>query len=204
MAFNTFTLPQVLQTFHFTVETSLGLFEGVPSVPISQRLRETLEINAPLALAVNTEKARSEWLIAPILSELWQRGKGRISILSGVDLSVDPEEGLNGVCDFLVGRGPLLPYVTAPLLAVVEAKNESIAGGLGPCAAEMVALYRFNQREGHPIEAAFGVVTSGNNWKFLRLRPPTLSVDLPEYQLTQADRILGILMNIVGLQPESA
>jgi hypothetical protein len=204
MAYSDFTLPQVLQTFHLRMQTVPDLFVGVEDVAAGPVLHETLAVNARLALTINTEKARSEWLIAPILGELWRRANMQISIVSGVDFNVDPDEGLTGWCDFLVGRGPQLPYATAPVLAVVEAKNESIAGGLGQCAAEMVAVHRYNQREGNGIDTVYGVVTTGDNWRFLRLQPPLLTMEIKEYLLPDVDRLLGILLHIVGPLPQPA
>jgi len=86
----------------------------------------------------------------------------------------------------------------------VEGKNESIAGGLAQCAAEMVAAHRFNQREGNGIDTVHGVVTTGSSWKFLRLRPPVLAIDRHEYLISQVERILGILLHIVGPLPQPA
>jgi len=202
MAYSDFTLPQVLQTFHLTAQTTLKLFVQVPDAPVSPTLRDSLDKYATLALLINTEKARSEWLIAPILGEVWQRCGGQISLYSGIDFNVDPEDGLSGRCDFLFSRGPQLPYVTAPAVCIVEGKNESIAGGLAQCAAEMVAAQRFNQREGNGIDTIHGVVTTGDNWKFLRLHGSVLAIDLHEYLLGQVDRILGILLHIVGPLPQ--
>jgi hypothetical protein len=204
MAYSDFTLPQVLQTFHLTVQTRLDLFTGVPDAAVRPALRDTLARNITLALAINTEKARSEWLIAPILGDLWESGRGQISLFSGVDFNVDPAEGLNGWCDFLVARGPQLPFVTAPVLAVVEGKNESIAGGLGQCAAVMVAADRFNRQAGNGIDTVHGVVTTGDNWKFLRLHGSVLVIDIPEYLISQVERILGILVHVVGPLPQPA
>jgi hypothetical protein len=204
MSYSDFTLARVQADFGLTVDTTRDLFAGVPPVPVSPVLQQTLERQAPLALMGNTEKARSEWLIAPLLGELWVRSGRRISVLSGVEFEVDPAVGLTGVCDFLIGRTPQLFYVTAPVLVVVEAKKESIVGGFGQCAAAMVAARRFNQSEQSGVETVYGCVTSGNNWKFLRLDGTVLAIDLPEYQISQADRILGILMHAVGLPPESS
>jgi hypothetical protein len=204
MAYSDFTLPQVLQTFRLTAQTTLNLFAQVPDAPASPTLRDFLDKNFTLALLINTEKARSEWLIAPVLGEVWQRCGGQISLYSGVDFNVDPEEGLTGWCDFLFGRGPQLPYVTAPAVCIVEGKNESIAGGLAQCAAEMVAAHRFNQRERNGIDTVYGVVTTGSSWKFLRLQPPVLAIDLHEYLISRVERILGILLHIVGPLPQPA
>jgi hypothetical protein len=116
---------------------------------------------------------------------------------------VEPDAGLVGRCDFLIGRPPQLHYVTAPLLVIVEAKNEDIAGGLGQCAAAMVAAQRFNKRQKTGIDLMSGCVSDGTEWKFLRLAGTDLTIDLTEYQISQSDRILGILLHLVGLPPEA-
>lgn len=61
--------------------------------PGSDYLQETIRRNFPLAVAINTEKARSEFLIAPILAELKQIHPG-ISLFSGTEFTVDAAQGL--------------------------------------------------------------------------------------------------------------
>ncbi len=43
------------------------------------------------------------------------------------------------------------------------------------------------------IPAIYGVVTSGTNWKFLKLIGKVVKIDLSEYYLTDVNKILGIL-----------
>jgi len=202
MAFGNFTLPSVVDQFGL-IMTSQPLFGGVPPVEAGPAVHQFLTTFGQLALGINTEKARSEWMIAPVVGELWMRSRnGGIYVLSGVDFTVDKEEGLSGVVDFMVGRGPQVSFVpSSPILAVVEAKNESIPGGQGQCAAEMVAAQRFNQKAKNDIEAVYGVVTTGNNWRFHRLTGKTLAIDTREYLISEVDQILGILMHVVGLNP---
>jgi len=114
-------------------------------------------------------------------------------------LNVDAAAGLNGTCDFLLCRSDNLYFVTAPVLAAVEAKRDSIPAGLGQCAAEMVAAQRFNQQSGTPIEPVYGCVTTGANWRFLRLSGSRLDIDVDEYLISQPDRILGVLLHCCGV-----
>jgi hypothetical protein len=181
----------------------MDLHANVPPTPLDPALQTMLTRQIRLALAINTDKARSEWLIAPLLGELWRLCEGKISVYSGVPLEVDAETGLVGRCDFVIGRPPQLHYVTAPLMIIVEAKNEDIAGGLGQCAAAMVGAKRFNERQKTGIETIHGCVSDGTNWKFLRLAGTTLTIDLTEYLISQADQILGILLHLVGQSPEA-
>jgi hypothetical protein len=204
MSYSDFTLPRVQAEFGLVVQTAMNLIAGVPPAPLDAAWQAMLARQTHLALAVNTEKARSEWLIAPLLGELWQRGDGRVSVYSGVPFDVDAEVGLVGRCDFIIGRPPQLHYVTAPVLVLVEAKNEDVPAGLGQCAAALIAAQRFNQREKSGIETVYGCVSDGANWKFLHLAGAVLTIDVTEYHISQADRILGILLHLVGLPPEAS
>jgi hypothetical protein len=201
MAFSSFSMTSALEQFRLSM-VSRPLFQNVPAMDIGPGLKRTLDTFVQLGLGINTEKARSEWLIAPVIGEVWARGRDEIYVLSGVEFTVDPEEGLTGVVDFMIGRGPQVSFVPAsPLLAVVEAKNESIPGGQGQCLAEMVAAQRFNQKRKTQIDTVYGAVTNGTSWKFHRLAGTDLVVDTREYLISEADKILGILMYIVGLNP---
>ena len=201
MEFGNFTLESALNDFGLSMTTTRSLFAHVPAIDIGPSVGHMLETMGQLALTVNTEKARSEWLIAPVLGEVWVRADHTICLLSGVDFTVDKEAGLTGVVDFLFGRGPQVSFITGPVLAVVEGKNESIPGGQGQCVAEMVAAQRFNRKAENGIETVFGAVTTGNNWRFHRLHGTELAIDTREYLISEADQILGILMHIVGHNP---
>jgi hypothetical protein len=202
MAYSNFTLPLVEELFGLTITTSVSLFPGVAPVPVGSAVRYTLDTFGQLALKVNTEKARSEWMIAPVLGEMWARARNTICLLSGVDFNIDKDAGLTGVVDFMVGKGPQLTYVTAPVLAVVEGKNESIPAGQGQCAAEMVAALRFNEEKKKPIDTMYGLVTTGSNWLFHRLYGKVFAIDTREYLISEVDQILGILLHIVGAHPD--
>jgi len=85
----------------------------------------------------------------------------------------------------------------APVLIIVEAKNESIQSGLGQCIAQMVAAQLFNEREGNAIKTVYGAVTTGSVWRFLRLRETTVWIDSIEYYISTVEYILAILLSIV-------
>ena len=144
-------------------------------------MQETLDDYLPLANAVNTEKARSELIIAPILLELRRQHRGKLGFFSGTEFTVDPDAGLAGYCDYILTASTNLYEVRFPVVTLVEAKNEDIKGGLSQCVAEMVAAYRFNQQQGNDIPAIYGAVTTGIIWKFLRLIYPIAAIDLDEY-----------------------
>lgn len=193
MSYSEFTLAKVKKTFDLTTSEAAEIFAAVSELECSDYLTETLRYNVPLALASNSEKARSEMIIAPILIDVSKQLQSRFSLFSGIEFNVDNEKGLNGYCDFIISSSSERLFVTAPVMMLVEAKNEDIKGGLGQCVAEMCAAQLFNEREGNEIPAIYGVVTSGTNWKFLKLIGKVVEIDLSEYYLTDVNKILGIL-----------
>jgi hypothetical protein len=204
MAFSDFTYPDVIRQFGLTERTILSLFADVPPATVPPHLPERLRKSAMLALSINTEKARNEWLIAPILGELWDRYAGTVTLFSGVNFDADPDAGLNGYCDFLLGRGLQRTPVTAPVVVVFEAKNDNIYNGFAQCIAGMVGAQRFNRREQTGIETVYGCSTTGSNWRFFRLSGSLLEMDMTEYMFADTGRILGVLSHMVGPLPQPA
>ena len=210
MAYNDFTLSGLKQQFALQIREEDDLFGQIAPVSISELLRQSLREYVPLALDISTEKARSEFIIAPILAEVRRQLDGRISLFSGVEFNVDIEQGLRGVCDFLFSNSPLQLAIEAPVVAVVEAKNENIKQGIVQCIAELVAAERFNREQSRPVRAVYGAVTTGSIWKFLRLTESIVSVDKTEYHISQVERIVGILVEMLreagaqGPAPHSA
>lgn len=193
MAYSDFTLASAIRTFNLTIADRIGMFSSVSESENSIFLTDTLRRNVPLALASNTEKARSEMIIAPILIELREQLQEQISLFSGIDFSIDASQGLNGSCDFLISRSPELLIVMAPVIIIVEAKKENLNAGLGQCVAEMLAARLFNEHQGNEVHAIYGAVTSGTNWKFLKLEGQVINIDLDEYYLRDVNKIIGIL-----------
>ncbi len=152
----------------------------------------------PLATTIGTEKARSELIVANILVELREHYKQRISFFSGIDFNVDAENGLVGVCDFLVSLSPGQTILDAPVIMLVEAKKEDLISGLGQCVAEMLAAQRFNAEKKNNVAYIYGTVTSGTDWLFLKLEAKCLNIDLTIYPIALCDKILGILANMVA------
>ena len=194
MAYSDFTIDQVQELFDIALVVNQSLFINVVGIEPSDRLRLDLDENLPLTIAINSEKARSEFLIAPVLAEVRRKLNYQCSLFSGTEFSVDPERGLRGYCDFILSAGTEQYFISAPIITIVEAKNENISAGLGQCIAEMVAAQQFNLKKNHPIDSIYGVVTTGTNWRFLRLRAKTVSIDSVEYYINQIDKILAILL----------
>jgi hypothetical protein len=196
MAYSDFKLEELKTKFNLSLVEQVGLIESNDITP-SDWLTETLRRNLRLATAINTEKARSELLIAPILVEL-KEFNPNLSLFSGTDFNVDAEQGLNGVCDFLVSQSSEQLAIEAPVLLLVEAKKENLNLATPQCIAEMFAAQIFNQNRGNQIESIYGVVTTGSVWRFLKLKDNIVTIDLNEIYLNPVDILLGILTATLG------
>ena len=199
MAYSDFTLSSVKKKFQLNFVEKSNLFEDYSELQPSPLLQEILQDNLPLALASNTEKSRSEMIIAPILIDLRKQFNKHIAVFSGINFTVDSSQGLNGICDFLISYSDELLLVTAPIIILVEAKKEDLNGGLGQCIAEMIAAQRFNEQEENQISEIYGTVTSGTVWKFLKLEKNNVFIDLTEYYLRDLAKILGILATEINM-----
>lgn len=196
MAFRDFTFPQVQRQLGVRVEDA-DLFSDTPPFAVREEFAAFLRDGISLALANSTEKAKSEFIIAPVLLELRRSLGSSFALFSGVEWDFDASLGLNGYCDFVLGRGPSQHILQGPYIAIVEAKNDLIRTGLGQCIAAMVAARMSHERAGLPEAAVHGAVTTGAAWKFLRLRADVVVMDIPEYFIDDVPKIMGILKRIV-------
>ncbi|MGL6097698.1 MAG: hypothetical protein ACRC7O_18100 [Fimbriiglobus sp.] len=192
MTYRDFTYPEVEVALGLTVR-ELDLFRDVPPLEPPPEFASLIADGVPLALAMHTEKARSDLIISQVLFGLRRMLPERFGLFSGVAFNVDPARGLAGVCDFLMTRSTRQLVVESPVVAVAEAKNETTRDGLGQCIAAMVAAREFNAQKGEPVLPVFGASTTGSEWRFLRLLGDHLVIDAPEYQIDNLPKILGIL-----------
>jgi len=193
MPYSDFTLKKVRQDLAITIHEVRGFFPDVLPVEPDELLRQELEEGLPLVLARGSEKARSEWIISPVLTAVRRLLNRQVSLFSGEDFTVDPKIGLNGICDFLISKSPTQLEIQVPVIVIIEAKKENLNGGLGQCIAEMVAAQKFNDANNMNIKRIFGSVTSGTTWKFLELEGNSVKIDITEYPLPPVEPILGFL-----------
>ena len=198
MAYTDFTLDSVESEFGISQQPG-NLFADLAEVAPPAWLADQLARGMRLALI--SEKARSEFIVAPILLGVRELTGDRVSILSGPRLDVDPLRRLSGECDFLLSLAQPLPRLRPPLLAVLEAKGNDIEVGLGQCAAQLVAAQLFNERAGQPASPVFGCVTTGEDWQFLRLDGSELTIDPARRYIDRLGSVLAALLAAVGFAP---
>jgi len=170
--------------------------EQVEAIAPSQWLTQSLVIAS--AIPLTNEKAKSERLISPILSEVHILHKDKVTLFSGEELSVSPKEDLNGACDFFFAANPNLYFLEAPVVSCVEAKDEDMEWGTAQVAAQMVAAQRYNKAQGKSTPTIWGCATTAGEWKFLKLIDRELYIDEKSYYIDKLDLLLGIFHLIIA------
>jgi hypothetical protein len=194
MAYTDFTLESAEAELGVTARPGI-LFPALQPVAVPAWLRDLLVRGMRLALV--SEKARSEFIVAPILLAVRELSGERIAILSGQRLDVDPTRRLQGECDFILALSDPVPRLRAPLMTIVEAKKNDIEAGLGQCVAQMVAAQVYNERSGQPMAAAHGCVTTGEAWQFLRLAGAAVTIDQGRFYIDNVGGILAVFLATV-------
>ncbi len=193
MPYSSFTVRRIKQEFGIQTQEGGRFLPLTPEIAPSSMLADILENYLPWAIAVGSEKAKSEMIVAPVLLEVKRILESKVSVFSGRDFTVDESVGLNGICDFLISRSPEQLEIEAPAIVLVEAKRDSLNSGLGQCMAEMIAAQRFNEQNNVLTPTLYGATTSGTAWRFLKLEGTVVTIDLTDYALQPVDRILGML-----------
>jgi len=194
MAYTDFTLESAEAELGVTCAPG-DVFPGLVPVQVPAWLPDQLARGTALALV--SEKARSEFIVAPILLAVRELAGGTVSILSGQRLDVDPARKLLGECDFLLARSEPVPRLRAPILTVVEAKKNDIDGGLGQCIAQMVGAQLYNARAERPTPTVYGCVTTGEDWQFLRLAGTAVTLHRPRVYVDNVSLLLAALVAAV-------
>jgi len=196
MPYSSFTLAKAKKEFGLTTAEGGRFLPPIDPIAPSSRLQEALE-DLPWAIAVGSQKAKSEGIIYPILQEVRRILNNQVSLFSGRDFTVDVNKGLNGYVDYLISRSQEQLEIEAPVVVVGEAKRDNLNEGLGQCIAEMVAAQMFNQENQINISTIYGSVSNGTQWRFLKLEGSTVTIDLMDYSLPPVDQILGFLVWMV-------
>ena len=193
MAYSNFTSRDLKEKFGIEQVFTKTKLAKIKPRKVSDLLVQGLERHTNMALSQGLEKARSEFIIAPILAELYDQAKSELSLFSGWELNVDVELGLIGRCDFLISRSNNQTYLESPIVVAVEAKQDDFRQGINQCIAEMIAVCIFNEREGNNIHKIFGCVTTGDVWRFLILDGKKAEIEEKVFELSEVEQILGIL-----------
>lgn len=197
MAYSDFTFAKLKKRFKIMQE-SVYLFEGISIAPIVPSAKLLDDLKEAEQMPMLTEKAKSEYLIAPFVKDL-KRRHPHLSIFSGYSLNIDVENELNGAPDFIISKRPRIVEIEAPIFCIMETKNKTVEEGYAQCAAEMYAAYLFNEQMGEPLTAIYGAVTNGFDWVFLKYENLNVQIDMNRYYLGNLSQLLGVMDYIIEL-----
>ena len=196
MAYSNFTIDNIEQKLGLEL-LSLPLNLDTKDISPSERLKFDLQFADNQSIL--TEKAKSEWIVIPILKELLVVNDFYFKVYSGSTLNANPEKGLNGECDFILTKNVDKYGISHPILQIVEAKRGELEIGVPQCAAQLLGAKIFNENRGTKLEKIYGCITNGKLWKFLRLEGEKVSVDTEEYTLKNLPELLGAFQSIIDL-----
>jgi hypothetical protein len=165
----------------------------VQDIAVSDFLQTNLDRNTQLPML--NEKAKSELLVMPILTEIWALNRN-FKPISGATFNVEPSKGLKGIADFLISSNPNARGIDIPVVAIFEAKDDKLESWYGQCGAEMYAARLFNERKGNNIHTIYGAVTNGVAWQFLKLEGQTLFIDTQIYAIANLPQLLGAIQKV--------
>jgi len=174
------------------------LFRVLPFVSPSDWLPNSMQIAQELPL--RSQKAKSELIVMPILIELRNKNEKYFTIYSGDSLNVD--DRLKGECDFILPNDTGGFEVNLPVIQVVEAKKNDLETGIPQCAAQMIGAQKYDEKRGHKgLNVAYGCVTTGDDWLFMRIGDETgdkTEIDTKKYYLGNLPELLGVFQHIIA------
>jgi hypothetical protein len=199
MAYSEYTLDRIRQELGIENRRMPILQEFVPleASPILQLALKEVE-----ELPIRSEKAKSEWIVVPILKELRNRNDKFFTIYSGDNLNADEARGLKGECDFILAKDIGTFDINYPIIQIVEAKKNDVEIGVPQCAAQLIGAKIYNEKKGVYLKKIYGCVTTGNEWLFMKLEEDCVKINTKLYYLNEIDNILGIFQWIIDYYKE--
>ncbi|NET57254.1 MAG: hypothetical protein F6K47_14135 [Symploca sp. SIO2E6] len=133
-------------------------------------------------VSITSEQARREFLIAPIIRQICRQTRKRVR----VEYPITVNNWLKGTLDYYFSD-----------LLVIEAKRDNLDNGFTQLAVELIALDQWINSES-PI--LYGVVTTGNDWRFGEFHRQQRQViqDIKLYRVPEElELLMGILIELL-------
>jgi hypothetical protein len=199
MAYSDFTMSELSDKFGIKEKIARDLMNKpqIKSINPSELLKKELEDG--IVLPIFSEKAKSEYIIAPILKEIWRLSQQNFQLFSGYTFNVSESDKLTGVCDYLFSTEKTITEVRSAVFCVIEAKNRAVIEGVPQAFAEMYAAQIFNEAHHKPTPIVFGCVTNATEWLFLKLENREAYIDMERYFSTELNLpiLIGVLKQVV-------
>jgi hypothetical protein len=199
MAFGNFkSLREVALTYQVSVAVD-SFLQPIP-VPVDERFQTELTWAQQNVDVRMSEASICEFLIAPVLKQVWKPYSDVLLIWSHIPLGV--EDPLIGVPDYFFSRrSPLGLVQDQPYVIVVEAKKDDFDAGWGQCLAAMLAAQRMNDAPTRPV---YGCVSNGSLWQFGKLEQRHFTKEIQEYVLSDLPGLFAAWNYIFARAKEQA
>jgi hypothetical protein len=150
---------------------------------IVEGLRQTLYKRLP-HVSLNSETARREVLVAPVLFELLEY----FSVKIDFEYPIYVSERLKGNIDYLVR--------SSVAFVVVEAKKADMEKGFTQLAVELIAMDQYLQST---AETFYGAITVGDLWRFgvLQRKEKTIYRDIGSFRVP--DDLEALFQILIGI-----
>jgi hypothetical protein len=169
-------------------------------ITIDERFQQDLSYMLEHVDVKMSEASISEFLIAPILKEIWRRYADSLLIWSHVSLNVGEE--FEGYPDYLFTKlTPLGLVRDKPYVLVMEAKKDDFEGGWGQCLAAMLAAQIINGEEQLILQ---GSVSNGDVWQFGRLQARQFVRDPRSFTISDLSELFAALHGVFELAKQQA
>lgn len=186
MAFGDFqTTEAVARAYAIAIQVG-GFVQPLP-LAVSEALQTRLRFVQEHARVKMSEAAICEFLIAPVLQEIWVAYSDILTIWSHVPLGTT--EPLLGVPDYFFCKRSSLGLVPdQPYVIVMEAKKDDFEAGWGQCLAAMLAAQQLNQSSA-PI--VYGCVSNGLTWQFGQLAGQQFTQEICQYVISDLPELFA-------------
>jgi hypothetical protein len=164
MSFGNYTsIDSVAAKYHIRCLPGRVVSLAADAPSLGDYFRQELAFNLDHFPLNRSEASAGEFVLMPLLREVWKPYREDLSLFSHEPLEFDDD--LCGIPDYFVCRrsefGPFFP--TPPFLLVVEAKLDDFEKAWGQCLAAMLAAQKLNAAPEFPIH---GIATNGKTWEF--------------------------------------
>jgi hypothetical protein len=151
------------------------------------KLQETYYRILP-QISLNSEIAKREFLIAPILIEIAKNTNSKIN----VEYNIEVDDKLSGSLDYLIRSNQEL--------LIIAAKKGDLDKGFNQLSAQLIALDKYDEDSDFG-NMLYGAVTMGEVWKFgtLNRSEKQIMKDINSYTIpSEIEKVFSILMGLVG------
>jgi hypothetical protein len=177
--------------------TAVDIFKDAAVAPIEASEWLNISLKRAYTTPPTNEKSKSERIVSPILLEVVEQYSDKIAFFSGEEVNINSDEDLAGPCDFFFALTPPSLLLEAPIISLVEAKDEDLDFGIAQCAAQLYAANLFNLQDGKKIDVLYGCATTGTDWQFLKYDTISNTCYTDLRPITEIPKILGTLHWII-------